>query len=71
MPDSLRPHGQAPLSMEFPRQEIPTGVGCQFLLQGSFNPGIEPTFPVSPALQADSLPLRDWGISTFYLSGDG
>ena len=25
------------------------------------NPGIGPMFPVSPALQADSLPLSHWG----------
>ena len=30
-----------------------TGVGCHALLQGSFQPGIEPR---SPTLQADSLP---------------
>ena len=31
-------------------------MGCHFLLQGIF-PGVEPTTPVSPALQTDSLPL--------------
>ena len=40
-----------PLSMGFSRQEYWSG--CHALLQGIFNPGIEPR---SPALQADSLP---------------
>ena len=32
--------------------------GCHALLQGDLpNPGIEPMPPVSPALQADSVPL--------------
>ena len=26
------------------------------------DPGIEPTYPVSPALQAYSLPLSHWGM---------
>ena len=35
------------------------GVGCHFLLQGNLpDPRIKPTSPVSPALQADSLPLE-------------
>ena len=48
VPDTLQPHGshvacQAPLSMEFSRQE--SGVGCHSLLQGIFltqglNPGL-------------------------------
>ena len=42
---------QAPLSMGFPGRN--TGVGCYFLLQGTF-PGIEPQ---SPVLQADSYRL--------------
>ena len=43
---------QAPLSMEFSRQEYWSG-----LPPGDRpDPEIEPTFPVSPALQADSLP---------------
>ena len=45
------PH-QAPLSMEFPRQEYWSGLS--FPSPGDLlNPGIEPG---SPALQADSLP---------------
>ena len=36
-----------------------TRVGCHFLIQGDLpDPGIEPASFVSPALQADSLPLR-------------
>ena len=43
---------QAPLSMEFSRQEYWSGLPPGDLP----GPGIEPEFPVSPALQADSLP---------------
>ena len=40
---------QAPLSMEFPRQESWSGLPC--LPPGDLpNPGIEPMFPASPAL---------------------
>ena len=47
---------QAPLSMEFSRREYWSGLPC--LSPGDLpNPGIEPVSPVSPALQADSLPL--------------
>ena len=46
-----RPHRQAPLSMEFSRQQLFTALGCHSLLLGIFN--IEPGFP---ALQADSSP---------------
>ena len=43
---------QAPLSMEFPRQEYWSGL--PFPTPGDPpNPGIEPRSPVSPALQAD------------------
>ena len=43
---------QAPLSMEFPRQEYWSGL--PFALKGDFpNPRIKPTSPASPALQAD------------------
>ena len=45
---------QAPLSMGFPRQDYWSGL--PFPSPGDLpNPGIE---PVSPALQADSLPLN-------------
>ena len=48
---------QAPLSMEFPRQEYWTGL--PFSSPGDLpDPGIK---PVSPALQADSLPLSHQG----------
>ena len=46
---------QAPLSMGFPRQEYWSGL--PFPPPGDLpNPRMEPTSPVSPALQADSLP---------------
>ena len=52
MSDSLRPHGQAPLSMEFSRQECWSGQ--LFPSPGALHdPGIKPR---SFALQADSLP---------------
>ena len=38
-----------------------TPVGCHFLLQGISPPGIKPAFPLSPALQADSLLLSRQG----------
>ena len=48
---------QAPLSMGFPRQEHWNGLPIPS--QGDLpNPGIQ---PVSPALQADSLPLSHQG----------
>ena len=47
---------QAPLSMEFSRQEDWSGVS--FPTSGDLPyPGIEHASPVSPALQPDSLPL--------------
>ena len=50
---------QAPLSMEFSRQEY--GSGLPFLSPGSFpDPGFEPD---SPAFQADSLPSVHQGNS--------
>ena len=51
---------QAPLSMEFSRQEYWSGL--PFPTPGDLsNPGIEPVSPASPALQADSLPLNHLG----------
>ena len=51
---------QAPLSMRFSGQEYWSGLPC--LPPGDLpNPGIEPTSPVSPALQADSLPAEPSG----------
>ena len=51
---------QAPLSMGFSRQEYYSGL--LFPPPGDFsNPGIKPSSPVAPALQADSLLLRPLG----------
>ena len=48
---------QAPLSMGFSRQEYWSGL--PFPLPGDLpDPGIQPVFPVSPVLQADSLPAE-------------
>ena len=42
-----------------------TGLGCHFPSLGDLpNPGIEPMAPVSPALQADSLPAKLSGKNT-------
>ena len=50
---------QAPLSMGFSRQEYWSGL--PFPTLGNLpNPGIKPTSPISPALQADSLPAEPW-----------
>ena len=64
--DSVRSHGmkthQVPLSMGFFRQDYWSGLlfpSPEDLL----NSGIEPMSPVSPALQADSLPTKPWGKS--------
>ena len=39
-----------------------TGVGCHFLLEGIFlTPGLNSRLPVSPALEADSLPAEPPG----------
>ena len=57
MPDSANPWTvahQAPLSMEFPRQEYWTGLPFP-PPEDLPNPGIKPTSPVSSALQEDSL----------------
>ena len=51
---------QAPLSMGFPRQEYWSGL--PFPSPGDLpNPEVKHASPTSPALQANSLPLRDWG----------
>jgi len=50
---------QAPLSMGFPRQKYWSGLPPP---PGDLpDPGIKPVSPVSPALQADSLPLNHLG----------
>ena len=56
---------QVPLSMGFPRQEYWSGL--PFPSPGDLpGPGIEPTFPVSAALQkADSLPTEASGKSLY------
>ena len=47
---------QAPLSMAFSRQEYCSGLSCS-PAGGLSDPGTEPVSLMSPALQADSLPL--------------
>ena len=49
----------APLSLGFPRQEYWSGLPCP---PGDIpDPGLEPTSPSGPALQAGSLPLSHQG----------
>ena len=49
---------QAPLSMGFSKQN--TGVGCHFFLQVIFLiQGLNSSSPMSPALQVDSLLLKE------------
>ena len=56
----------APLSMRFSRQEYWGGMPCPS--SGDLtDPGIEPTYPLAPALQADSLPVGHQGTPTKYL----
>ena len=50
----------APLSMGFSKQEYWSGLPCP-LLGDLPNPGIKPAYPVSPALQVDSLPTETPG----------
>ena len=58
---------QAPLSMGLSRQEYWSGLPCP--PPGDLpDPEIEPTSPVAPALQADSLPLSHQGSPIFFLS---
>ena len=61
MSDSLPPHMdciacQAPLSMEFSRQEYWRGLPCPSP-EDLLDPGIEPMSSASPELQGDSLQL--------------
>ena len=51
---------QDPPSMEFSRQEFWSGLPFP-LPRDLPDPGIEPAFPVSPALQADSFPAESLG----------
>ena len=56
---------QAPLSIGFSRQRYWSGLA--FLSPAHLHhPGIKPTSPVSPALQADFLPAEQLGESNFY-----
>ena len=56
---------QAPLSMGFSRQEYWSGMPCP--PPGDFShPGIKPTFPVTPAVQVDSLPAKPLGKPKWY-----
>ena len=61
--DSLQPHGRWPtrlLSMGVSKPEYPSGL--LFPPPGDLpDPGVKPTSPESPALQADSLPLSPQG----------
>ena len=64
MPDSLQPHGLLPtkilLSLGFVRQEYWSGLPIP--PPGDLpNPGIQPVFRMSPALQVDALPLSHHG----------
>ena len=60
---------RALLSMGFPRQEYWSGL--PFPPPGDIPvPGIKPASPVSPALQADSLPLEPLGEPLFTDGGD-
>ena len=56
---------QASPSMGFSRQECWSGLPCP-PPEDLPDPGIEPTPPASPALQADSIPLSHQGSSVMY-----
>ena len=59
---------QAPLSMGFSTQEYWSGLPCP--PPGDLlHPGTEPTSPVSPALQVDSLPLSHQGSPHYCIQG--
>ena len=59
---------QAPLSMGFSRQEYWSGLPCP--PPGDLSDsGIEPMSLMSPALQADSLPLSHWGSPIYICIG--
>ena len=48
-----------------------TRVGCHLLLQGIFvTQGLKPLPPVSPELQADSLPLSHQGSTDIHVDTD-
>ena len=62
--NSLQAHGQQPARLLCP-WDLPgknTGVGCHFLLKGTFlTQVLKPTGLMSPALKADPLPLCPLG----------
>ena len=59
---------QAPLSMEFSRQEYWSGVPCP--LPGDLpDSGVESESPAYPALQVDSLPTEAWGKPFLLVTG--
>ena len=60
---------QAPLSMGFSRQEYWRGSPCP-PPGNPPNPGIKPSSPEAPALQADSSPLSHLGKPDFFLMFD-
>ena len=57
---------QTPMSMGFSRKEYWSGLPCPAL--GDLpDPATEPMSPACPALQADSLPLSQWGKAWYHL----
>ena len=54
---------QAPVPMEFSRQEYWSGVPFP-TPEDLSDPGMEPVSPAAPALQADSLPAEPQGKSS-------
>ena len=58
--DTIKVARQAPLSIGFSRQEYWTGLPCP--PPGDLpDPGIKPTSPEAPGLQADPLPMSHQG----------
>ena len=55
--------------MEFSRQEYWGGLPFPSP-EDLPNSGIKPETPVSPALQAESLPLSHWGSPYYYYTGE-
>ena len=60
---------QAPLSMEFSKQEYWSGLSCPPPGDRP-DPRIKPAFPASPALQVDSLPTELPGKPLFVCNND-
>ena len=68
--DSSGPHGLSPTRLlcpwDFPKKNTRVS-GLPFPFPGDLpDSGVKPTSPVSPALQADSLPLSHEGLD-FYM----